>query len=256
MILVFGGTTEGLKVADLLEQSAISFVYSTKTKVEIADRQGMLYRFGAFDLESLSEYIAENMIELIIDASHPFAVELHDLLAEFSQSNPVKLIRLERKFPPRLSDEKITYVNDTNEALALLNSRYQGKTLVSFTGVQSIVKLKEFWENNVSYFRILNRKSSMSLAEAVSFPIENLITTAMSKLACEEKELLKRHKAQVVLLKESGESGAFMTKIEAVKSLGLECIVIKKPELPQAYQQVFSWEELKMIFEGKEELWA
>ncbi len=78
MILVFGGTTEGKKVATFLEAMATPFIYSTKTKIKFQENEIARYRFGALNADQLENYIHKHKIKLIINAAHPFAEVLHD----------------------------------------------------------------------------------------------------------------------------------------------------------------------------------
>ena len=83
MILVFGGTTEGRKAVEMLEEGGSPYFYSTKTgEQDLTLHHGQRID-GALDAEAMQNFCRENDIRLIVDAAHPFAVQLHQTSASF-----------------------------------------------------------------------------------------------------------------------------------------------------------------------------
>jgi len=61
MILVFGGTTEGRRAAEVLEEAGSSYYYSTKTgEQELALHHGVRTD-GAMDGEAMRQFIREHV---------------------------------------------------------------------------------------------------------------------------------------------------------------------------------------------------
>ena len=78
-VLIFGGTTESLRVLDFLEGFDLYVVLSVATEYgrECAGKHGRLQVIcGRMDREEILSYIKENFIHLVIDATHPFALEI------------------------------------------------------------------------------------------------------------------------------------------------------------------------------------
>jgi cobalt-precorrin-5B (C1)-methyltransferase len=157
MILVLGGTTEGRKAAEVLEEAGTPYFYSTKTgEQDIKLHHGTVIS-GALDREAMRAFCQEHGIRLVIDAAHPFAVQLHDTIATVCAALQVPVIRYERIYPPR--DKDITWIDDYAHVPTDLHS------LLATTGVQSIGKLKWLEREGVKVkYRILNRESSILLA--------------------------------------------------------------------------------------------
>lgn len=99
-------------------------------------------------------------------------------------------------------------------------------TLLALTGVKTIAKLRPYWEQTPCWFRILNRKESLSLAESDGFPKERIIFFHEGE---DEKKLLDQLLPDAVLTKESGESGYFKEKVEAAQACGIPVYVIQRP---------------------------
>ena len=73
MILVFGGTTEGRKAAEVLEEAGSPYFYSTKTGEQDLTLQHGRRIDGALDAEAMQAFCRARDIRLIVDAAHPFA---------------------------------------------------------------------------------------------------------------------------------------------------------------------------------------
>ena len=212
MILVFGGTTEGRKAVEVLEQAGKVFYYSTKTgEQDIALHHGKRID-GAMDAEAIRVFCQEHDIRLIVDAAHPFASQLHENIAQVSISQNIPVIRYERIYPPR--DKEMEWIDDYSQIPTDIH------TLLATTGVQSISHLKWLEKKGIKViYRILNRESSIQLAHEQG---------ATDNQLCFYPQTAD---AEAVLMKESGESGGFNEKIKEAKEKGMRIIVLKRPQL-------------------------
>ena len=223
MILVFGGTTEGRKAAAVLEEGGSPYFYSTKTgEQDLTLHHGQRID-GALDAEAMQTFCRENDIRLIVDAAHPFATLLHQTIAEVSDALKIPAIRYERIFPER--DASLEWFDSYEQVPRDI------KSLLATTGVQSISKLKPLEAKGVKvYYRILNRESSIALAQKQGAKMEQLCYFEDPKNLPVE--------ADAILLKESGLSGGFQEKVDAAKAKGMRIFVLKRPETPAAFRIV------------------
>ena len=212
MVLVFGGTTEGRKAVEVLEEAGTTYYYSTKTgEQDIALHHGKRID-GAMDAEAMQTFCREHDIRLMVDAAHPFALQLHKTIAQISEKQNIPVIRYERIYPQRDSD--ITWIDDYSQIPTDIHS------LLATTGVQSISKLKYLEAEGIKVsYRILNRESSIHLAHQQGATDEQL---------CFYPQMAE---AEAVLMKESGESGGFSEKIAEAKEKGMRIFALKRPEL-------------------------
>jgi cobalt-precorrin-5B (C1)-methyltransferase len=220
MILVFGGTTEGRKAAEVLEEAGSTYYYSTKTgEQELSLHNGERVD-GAMDREAMTAFIRAHEIRLIVDAAHPFASRLHQTIGEVASSLEIPVVRYERIYPPR--DTDITWIDDYLQVPTDIH------TLLATTGVQSISKLKWLEEMGVKVvYRILRRESSLLTAYEQGATDEQLCYYEDGQLP----------EADAILLKESGLSGGFVEKVEEAKTKGMRIIVIKRPECSMFHVQ-------------------
>ena len=93
MLLLFGGTTEGRKAAEVLEEAGSPDFYSPKTgEKDIALHPGTVIS-GAMDGEAMLAFCREHGIRLVVDAAHPFATQLHETIARVCSDLQVPVIR-------------------------------------------------------------------------------------------------------------------------------------------------------------------
>ena len=223
MILVFGGTTEGRKAVEMLEEGGSPYYYSTKTgEQDLTLHHGQRID-GALDAEAMQNFCREHDIRLMVDAAHPFAAQLHQTISEVSDALKIPAIRYERIFPER--DASLEWLDNYEQV------PHDIKTLLATTGVQSISKLKPLEAAGVKvYYRILNRESSIALAQKQGARMEQLCYFEDPKDVPVE--------ADAILLKESGLSGGFQEKVDAAKAKGMRILVLKRPETPAAFKIV------------------
>ena len=216
MILVFGGTTEGRRAAEVLEEAGAVYFYSTKTgEQELTLHNGQRID-GAMDEEAMYAFCLEHSIRLMVDAAHPFASQLHATIAKVAESLQIPVVRYERIYPPRESD--IVWIDDYNELTSYISPH---TTLLATTGVQSISKLKFLEMQGIKViYRILNRESSILLAHEQGATDEQLCFYPQTA------------SADAVLMKESGVSGGFVEKVAEAKEKGMRIIVLKRPQWP------------------------
>ena len=219
MILVFGGTTEGRKAVEVLEEAGNAYYYSTKTGEQDITLHHGIRLDGALDASAMHVFCQDHNIRLIVDAAHPFASQLHQTIAQVAEQLNIPVIRYERIYPPR--DASITWIDDYSELPALLPPH---ATLLATTGVQSIARLKPLETKGIRiYYRILNRESSVALAIRQGASPEQLCYYD------DPNDIPV--KADAMLLKESGISGGFPEKVKAAQARGMRVIALKRPSL-------------------------
>lgn len=220
MILVFGGTTEGRKAVEVLEEAGSPYFYSTKTGEQDITLQHGVRIDGALDEAAMMHFCTEHGIRMIVDAAHPFAALLHQTIAKTASALSLPVVRFERIYPP--CDPAITWIDDYTQIPRDIHS------LLATTGVQSISKLKPLEADGISiFYRILNRPSSIALA------LKQGATQAQLCYYDDPNDIPVQ--ADAILLKESGLSGGFTEKVEAAKACGMRVIAIKRPEQPKSF---------------------
>jgi len=237
MILVFGGTTEGRKAVETLEEAGSPYFYSTKGDGQQLELVHGIHLTGGMDVPQMVAFCKEQGVRLLIDAAHPFAEELHRNLLSVAETIKAPLIRYDRIYPSHEDlSEDIVWCSDYAEAVRQLES-HKVERLLALTGVNTIGPLRTYWEHHPECrFRILNREVSKKLASKYHFPEERLVYFNEELSVGNEEQttarLLHELKADAVLTKESGQSGGFLEKVAAARSTGVKIFVVERPDYP------------------------
>ena len=227
MILVFGGTTEGRIAAKVLDESGATYYYSTRSELQDIQLAHGVRLSGSLDEALMTEVCREHDIRLIIDAAHPFAEDLHRNIVHVADNLGIAVIRYDRIYPSH--DDDLVWCRDYDEAIRQLKAQGIDR-LLALTGVNTIAKLRGYWQDHDCWFRILNREKSQSLAQKSGFPEDKLVYFEQD----ETNALIERLQPQAIITKESGTSGRFNEKVTAARQAGIKVFVVERPEYPAA----------------------
>lgn len=229
MILIFGGTTEGRLAVDVCEQAGKRYYYSTK-----GDRQDVEMHNGVRLTGPMvaSDFLYPDhsnpdadAVRCIIDAAHPFAENLHNEIMKVG----LPVIRLMRQPSERIAG--VTYCDGYDDAITRMQSAGINR-LLALSGANTIKKLKPYWAEHQTIFRILNREESLNIANANGLPAENIIfynDDLHLPTIEEETEMMRSIGCDAIVTKESGISGGFEQKVRAALNLGMKVFVVKAP---------------------------
>lgn len=245
MILIFGGTTEGRIAADVCDEAGKKFFYSTKGDKQHLETHNGVRLTGAMSAEELKDFCKTNNIRCIINAAHPFAENLHMTIRQAG----VPVIRLQREFAKAI--DGVVYCSDYADAIKKMEAA-NIKNLLALSGVNTIVKLEEYWKHHKTTFRILNREESLKQCVASGFPTENVIfynETNSLPTKDEEKEMMLHVGCDAIITKESGATGGFEAKVLAALGTGTRVFVVKHPALPETWITVTGKHGLRRAIE-------
>ncbi|MDR0657901.1 MAG: cobalt-precorrin-5B (C(1))-methyltransferase CbiD [Mediterranea sp.] len=232
MILIFGGTTEGRKAVEVIDQAGKPFYYSTKENLQEVSSLHGIRLSGAMDATALTDFCKEKDIRLLVDAAHPFAEQLRQTIAGVSERLQLPVIRYDRIYPQR--DSAVIWCRDYPDAIDRLQKQ-QVTRLLALTGVQTIRKLKPFWQHTDTWFRILDREGSRDIAARQGFPKERLLFYQTEN---NDSGLFGMLRPSAIILKESGTSGGFTEKVKAAQENNIPVFAIERPAMPDEFYTV------------------
>lgn len=243
MLLILGGTTEGRKAVQLADGAGKKYYYSTVGNDQVLESAHAVRLTGGMQADEMELFCRENKVALLVDAAHPFAVQLHETVDAVSRRLSLPVVRYERRYAPR--DASLVWCSSYAEAAGRLQA--DGiQHLLALTGVKTICKLRPYWEKRRCWFRILDRKESVALAVKEGFPAERLVFFHEGE---DEALLLHQLRPDAILTKESGESGFFHEKVAAARQYGIPVYVIQRPALPDTFIPVDGTEGLRKAIE-------
>ena len=226
MILIIGGTTEGRKALEVCEEAGKPFYYSTRgASQELTMHHGIRLE-GGMNGEEMAHFCTERAIALIVDAAHPFAMGVHQSVADCVSRLQLPVIRYERTFPALPAS--VVSLDSFDAALTYL-LKQQPRRLLALTGVNSIERLRAYWTQHETYLRVMPIAETEERLRQSDFPPERVVY--YDKEQC-DREIFATLQPDMILLKESGDTSGFAAKVKEALALGITVLVIRRPQIP------------------------
>jgi precorrin-6A/cobalt-precorrin-6A reductase len=224
-ILILGGTTEARQVAAALTaRGDCEVVLSLAGRTEKPAAQGVPVRVGGFGgAEGLADYLKENAVGLLVDATHPYAARISDNAARGARLAGVPLLALRRPGWERMDGDRWTEVDDVPGAVQALGAapRHVFLTL----GRQEVHAFEAAPQHHYLVRSVDPIDPPLTLPRLETVLLRGPFETA------DELALLERHGIDAVVSKNSGGSATY-GKIAAARALGIEVVMVRRPELP------------------------
>lgn len=220
-ILILGGTAEAREAAVALTTRGHEVVTSLAGVTRHPHEPLGEVRKGGFGgVDGLEAYIRENGIELLADATHPFAAVMSAHAVEAATRASIPCIRLERPaWEPEAGDQWLR-VPDIGEAAEAVP---QGARVLLTIGRKEIAPF-------------VSRADLTGLARMIEPPDPplpsnwSLLLARPPFLAEAERALMRDHGITMLVTKNSG--GRTEAKLEAARALGIPVIMIDRPVKP------------------------
>lgn len=222
-VLILGGTQDATELA-----AQTAHLKNVEVITSLAGRTshpnlpvGKLRTGGFGNVTGLINYLKTEQIDLLIDATHPFAAQISSHAATAAEVCQVPRLMLVRPaWQPTTGDQWIEVESLAAAAMILPNLAKRvfltvGKELAAFAD------LKDIW------FLIRMIEPPENLAISNSFLL--LERGPFTQLS--ERSLLCRYKIEAIVSKNSGGNATY-AKIAAARSLGIPVVMIKRPALP------------------------
>lgn len=219
-LLILGGTAEAADLAArLVAEGKVDVLTSLAGRTANPAPIAGAVRIGGFGgVEGLARFIAENRIDRVIDATHPFATRISENARLACESAGVPLERLDRPSWTRDDKDRWTEVDTLEEAAAALPG---GACAFLALGRQY---LSAFEKRDDCHFVI---RMVDPPEKTLGFRDFELILGKPSGDPRLEAELLKQYRITHLVCRNSGGNAGY-GKILAARELALPVVLIKR----------------------------
>jgi len=237
-VLILGGTRDGLDLAAMLDKRGhrvISSLAGLTSNPKTPKGKVIVGGFGG--ATGLADYIRANKIDYLIDATHPFAVNMSKNAVAAAAATKVPLIRLIRPAFEEPHDANWWRVESIEEAAERLPA---GATAFLTVGRQNLTPF-------------IKRQGVRFLVRSIEVPdleLPDNFKTIQGRppfTRSEEIALMKHEGITHLVAKDSG-SQHTQEKLEAAFMLRVQVIMVNRPALPDA-REVASVAEIEAIFD-------
>ncbi len=238
-LLLLGGTAEGLALArstagDPGLHTVTSLAGRTRRPADVPGE----VRVGGFGgAEGLARHLQEQGIDLLVDATHPFAAVMAQNAAQACHEAGVPRLKLLRPaWRPVPGDLWIEAADAAEAAAALpgLGGRFFLTT--GFRDMTAFAGLADAW----FLVRLIDRPEA-----ALPLAWHDLILARGPFAEAAEVALMRGHRIEALIAKNSGGHSTY-AKIAAARRLGLPVVMIRRPEAPagemvETVDQALAW---------------
>ncbi|MEU1183725.1 cobalt-precorrin-6A reductase [Streptomyces sp. NPDC005820] len=231
-VLILGGTTEARRLAELLAADpspGLRVTTSLAGRVAAPRLPPGEVRVGGFGgAEGLAGWLREHEVDALIDATHPFAGTISFHAARAATAVHVPLLALRRLGWVPAKGDDWHEADSLEQAAALLPAL--GRRVFLTTGrmgLAAFANLTDLW--------FLVR--SVDAPEPPTPPRMKVLLDRGPFTLDGERELLRAHRIDVVVTKDSG-GAATAPKLTAAREAGLPVVVVRRPQAPEGVQAV------------------
>ncbi|WP_030677739.1 cobalt-precorrin-6A reductase [Streptomyces sp. NRRL B-1347] len=225
-ILILGGTTEARRLAERLAEQApgLRVTNSLAGRVAAPRLPPGEVRVGGFGgAEGLAAWLRAHAVDALIDATHPFAGTISFNAARAAADAHVPLLALRRPGWVPVAGDDWREAGSLTEAAELLPAL--GSRVFLTTGRMG---LAAFAALDAQWFLV----RSVDAPEAPHPPRMEVLLDRGPFTLEGERELLRRHRVDVVVSKDSG-GAATAPKLTAAREAGLPVVVVRRPPVPE-----------------------
>ncbi|CAL9376189.1 cobalt-precorrin-6A reductase [Streptomyces sp. enrichment culture] len=226
-VLILGGTAEARRLAEALAAEPLPGLRVTNSlagRVSAPRTPPGEVRVGGFGgADGLAAWLGAHSVDLLVDATHPFAGTVSFHAADAAASARVPLLALRRPGWVPVEGDDWHEARSLTEAAGLLPALGRRVFLTTGrTGLAAFAGLDDLW--------FLVR--SVEAPEApVPARTEVLLDRGPFTLGG-ERELLRRHRIDVLVTKDSG-GAATAPKLTAAREAGVPVVVVRRPPAPE-----------------------
>jgi precorrin-6x reductase len=235
MILVLAGTLDGRELAAELAAAGFEVLASAATpygaELLRGATPGLAVREGRLDRVALESLLRSQPVEGLLDATHPFAVEVSRLAQEAALNCNLPYLRWERLSTP-LTDSPLVHLvsgwPEAAERLAALGAR-QVFLAVGVKPLNAIINHPALAGCHFTV-RVLPVSESLEACRGLGLSPEQIIACQGAGTVKLNEALLEAFGAEAFVIKESGPEGGTADKVQAALNLNLPVVVVGRPE--------------------------
>ena len=184
---------------------------------------------GRMDRYQMEEFIRNQGIHLVIDATHPHARLVSEEIQEACGRTGVRLERCLRAEGEQNKARDWVEVDSIQEAVSFLSS--VSGVIFATTGSKELEALcqipdyqKRVYARALPTSNVLKKCEKLGITGSHLIAMQGPFSTEMNTL------FLRQTKAEWLLTKDSGRAGGFQEKVEAARENGTRVVVIRRPE--------------------------
>lgn len=248
-IVIFAGTTEGRVLAERLSECGIPCLVSVATEYGEAlmcEKENLRIHSGRMDQAQMEEFFGAGEFRAVVDATHPYAVEVSQNIRQSAAHAGLSYIRLKRHTKTDSDrDDSLHYVTDLSACGACLEQE-SGRILLSTGSKEIAAFMEQISDADRVYARVLPSEESMELCRRAGVANSHIIAMQGPFSRELNEAIFRQYQIDYLVTKQSGVVGGYPEKVLAADAVGVKTFVIGNPDEQPGYSMD---EVLAQIFE-------
>lgn len=229
MIYLIGGTHDGAKVCQWLDEQGLDYFMSVATELGRQTYESVAKRLvvGRLNETAMKALIQQEAVDWVIDASHPHASEVSETaMAVCSALNVhyTRWLRAEIAY-----DETQVTLADGFEAAFKGLIDTEGRVLI--TGSKELEKAVRFIDKSRIVARVVPNTESIAACEVLGLDAGQVIGIKGPFTDELNRAIFKDWDIRHIVFKESGAGSGFEAKVQAAIACGVNPIVVQMPRM-------------------------
>ena len=236
-LLILAGTSDARQLLEGLQGKDVIASLAGVTRAP-ADLPAKTRKGGFGGADGFRNYLVENAIKGVVDATHPFASKMTHTAAMVCAELDLPHVILQRPEWVASAGDDWRFVDSVAETAAIIPV---GATVFLGTGRQTLVGFSCL-EGRTLYARVIDPPTPPVMA---TFKGDFLIGTPPFSIS-EEVALFREKAIEWLVVKNAGGQNS-RSKLDAARELGLPVVMINRPELSDAHVVGSVEEALKWV---------
>ncbi|WZL71769.1 precorrin-6A reductase [Clostridiaceae bacterium 35-E11] len=240
MILILSGTQDGRELIDSLTSRNYPVIATTATSYGanlIESEKVCKIIAQKLNKEEMEGFILSNEIKIVIDATHPYAVEASQNAMKACENTKIPYFRFQREESKIQKYQALLQtVASYDEAVEVLKN-IEGNILLT-TGSKTLEIFAQQLDPKKIFPRILPISEMIKKCEEWGIKPSNIIAMQGPFSVKMNVEIIKKYQISILVSKESGDIGGTLDKLEAAHKMEIPVLLIQRPVIQ--YRNLYS----------------
>ncbi len=231
-VLVFAGTYEGRELVEAFDRSRIKCHVCVATEYGsqmLKTSDNVIVHTGRLDKEAMVQLMKDINCDIVVDATHPYAVMVTKQIKACIANTDIKYIRLLRENDAYVENENAAFYLSVSECAKEL-TKCEGKILLT-TGSKQLTEFTakpELKDRLIA--RVIPGMESFKLCYDAGLEGGQIIAMQGPFSQAMNESVIKEYNIEHLVTKESGITGGVDSKYAAAQKLGVKLHIIKRPD--------------------------
>ena len=247
-VLIFAGTTEGRTLSEYLSENRIEHTVCVATEYGeevLSASPYMTIHQGRMGVSEMEKLMQTGNFAAVVDATHPYAVEVTANIREASQEAKLPYLRLKRWLDAE-TEGSIFYFHSNEECVVALE-KTEGNILLTTGSKELATYCSRPLVKDRLYVRILPGMESISICTELGIKGKQMIAMQGPFSTEMNEAILHQYEIACMVTKKSGRQGGYPEKLEAAERAGIPVYVIEPADTERGYSMEEVCEKLQLL---------